>query len=180
MVIMKAIRYFFCALFWIGMLWLISNLANAAQCREYSPEQERVLDIACAMGEPYRMCVLLMAMVEQESFDCYGSPKGSVCRESPADGDAGSYGVMQVQLTTALWMVGWEDTQVNRALMRDLLLIDSVSIEFGREYLLLHRLRGRDDMIRKYRGTGPLADQYLEQIDARIDRMVQCRIREWE
>lgn len=163
---------------------VLTSAAHAAtappdSCPVFDAEQEWVLDVAYHIALPYGLQDVAPAIAWRETFNCHTGD--SVCRENHNDGDYGSYGIMQVQVSTALWMLqresrgGWEDTDLNRQTLRQLLTdCDTCAAEFGVKYLDMHRHRGVWGMVAKYRGTGALAWEYADDVTDRMEILSRC------
>jgi len=173
-ILMKAIRFLVLSLFWLIMLWGLASLARA-QCPQFTAEQQWLLDAGCAYGRQHDLCAETMAVIWQESFDCFGG--APVCRVNVNDGLYGSYGVMQVQLTTALWMLDWPINADNADVVQAMIMANDVfGIKLGVAYLVLHRERGLHDMLAKYRGTGEDAHSYAHQVMERMETFKSCGV----
>lgn len=158
----------------LGLALMTTTALAAGTCRTgYDDEQRWLLEAAYAMGAPHGFGAELAGLIERESFDC--RPGERVCRENPEDGDYGSYGVTQVQVSTALWMLGWENDEHNRAeLRRVLTTCDTCALEFGLEYLLMWQERGTRGALAKYNGRGAAAQEYAQDVLERAKRLKRC------
>lgn len=144
-------------------------------CREFTDEQQWLLDAAYAMGEPHGWGYTLAAMTWQESF--LGD---RVYREKLDDGDYGSYGVTHVQLSTAIEILGWEHTDNNRANIKRILVeCDTCAMDLSLAYVMGHIERlGWRDGIARYNGSGEGAERHSRRVVAKVRELERCM--DWE
>lgn len=149
----------------------ILSPASAATCPEFSPELDRAVWMAHAVGDPHERGHTLAAIVWRES----GGVVPYVIRINPGDGDHGSYGVTHMQLTTAMQLVG--ETNVWAAkdwLAPRLMEDDAFALGLSVRYLEQHADRDWHGQVAKWRGAGPLAEEYADDVTARANRLQAC------
>ena len=152
-----------------GFLAVVTK-ASAQQCPTFTDEQQVVLQKAAILAAPYDWSYTMMAIVWRESF--WGD---EVRRHNPGDADGGSWGVTQMRVTTALWLVGWEDTEETREVMRNMLVeCDTCAIELSLHYLMSHADRGWFGMVKRYNGAGERAERYADAVVARVRVLQRC------
>ena len=82
----------------------------------------------------------------------------------------------QMRVTTALWLVGWDDTEETREVMRNMLIeCDTCAIELSLHYLMGHiSVRGWRAGIARYNGAGERAERYADAVVARVRVLQRC------
>ena len=159
-------------LFTILSFAFLAVTVRADDCPSFTPEQESILQKAALLAEPYDWSYTMMAIVIRESF--WGN---EIRRHNPGDADGGSWGVTQMRVTTALWLVGWDDTPESREIMRNMLVeCDTCAMELSLHYLMRHiEARGWQAGIARYNGAGERAERYSESVVARVRVLQRCR-----
>ena len=155
----------------IVLMLVIGSAARADQCPSFTDEQQAVLQQAAMLAAPHDWSYTMMAIVWRESF--WGD---EVRRHNPGDADGGSWGVTQMRVTTALWLVGWDDTEGTREVMRNMLIeCDTCAIELSLHYLMGHiNVRGWRAGIARYNGAGERAERYADAVVARVRVLQRC------
>ena len=88
---------------------------------DYTPEQTHVIQLAAAYGEPYGYRKTLAAIVLQESI-----VGRYVVKVNPSDKPYGSYGITQVKLDTAMWLLGVKSSWKAKAVIVPRLINDDL------------------------------------------------------
>jgi hypothetical protein len=154
----------------IGLLFFLNRVAWAQECRQYTPEQQWLIESARHIGAELNWSYTLAAMVEVESF--WGD---DIVRISPGDGLHGSYGVMQMQPSTALHILGLPDTTRNRVSIAYSLVTDDLyAIELGYQYFLSHLHLGWRGAIARYNGKGWQAERHSQRVVTVVQEMQRC------
>ena len=147
-----------------------ARMAEASDCPTYTKEQTQVLRKAWDIGLPHDRQHSLMAMVERESF-----VGPYVIRVTSTDGDYGSYGVAMMQLSTAMHVIGEDNSWKARAeLAPRLMNDDTYALQLAMLYLLRHERLGWAEALRRYNGSGAAAEQYAAEVAQRVNVHVAC------
>lgn len=157
---------------WIYSLLLLMLGANAQarECPEFTFEQEYLLHLAYVEGYHYDLGYTLASIVWQESF--VGE---HIIRINNRDGDLGSYGVTHVQLSTAMYLLGYDNSWEARAELAPRLIKDDLySIRLGLSYLRKHEGKGWTGMIARYNGRGQMAQRYAESVVEKVRVLEDC------
>lgn len=150
---------------------MISEPARAMQCPSFTQEQRDVLIKAAYLAETYDWSFTLAAMVWQEGF--WGD---EIRRENPNDAPGGSWGVTQVRVTTALGIVGWDDTEESREIMRNMLVeCDTCAMELALHYFMGHQERlGWQGALSRYNGSGEAAELHAIRVIRKVRILQSC------
>jgi hypothetical protein len=152
------------------VLAVTMSMAFGGECPDFTSEQDRLVHLAYAEGSQYDLGYTLAALLWKEAF--IGE---HVIRANSKDGEYGSFGVTQVQLTTAMGLVGENNSWKARAELIPLLVGDDLyAIRLGLDYLLKHRGLGYRGMIARYNGRGAAAQEYAGDVIDRVRLLERC------
>lgn len=148
------------------VIGLIGSFHASAHCTDYTQEQNRVLELAYSIGEPYDLGYTLAAIVRQESF-----VGPYIIRLNPKDGVAGSFGLTHI---TMEWLMDhkresniWKmKSEYPARLMTD----DVFALNMGLQHLLANRHRGWRPMLRRYNG----GSTYAGKIAVHVNKFKSC------
>lgn len=161
-------------LFILLMVSYCSDADAHEPCPDFTDEQRYLLDMAHIIGKSHDWGYTLAAITYQESF--WGD---EVRLSNVNDGDYGSYGPTHVQISTALWLLGWEDTEERRALVKyHLLNTPSFGMDLSLMLIMLYEDRGWHGMIMKHNGRGERAVRYADSVIERVRVLERCML--WE
>ena len=169
----KTATVFILAAFLIVLVCIVTaRMAEASDCPYFTGEQRNMLRIAHALGDRHGLGDTAAAIVWRESLGC--RPGVHVCTSNLADGVAGSYGPMQMQISTYAshyhnvyaGEFEWSEWASTAQRMMD----DPVfAIEAGLGYLVHHvHQRGWRAGIARYHGGGQQAADYSADIVRRV------------
>lgn len=150
----------------LAILGCISDVA-ATQCREYTEEQETLLNLAYHKGLPYDYAYTLAAIVQEEAF--VGK---RVIRINPLD-KGGAYGVTQITLKTARDLTGaghWEGRKIAEELVKD----DQFAMDMGIRKLMSVRTRNFLKLWERYNGRGKAAVAYAKRVRGHVRQLKAC------
>lgn len=144
--------------------------ALAQECPRFTIEQEILLRKAHAVGQYADWGYTLAGIVWRESI--VGT---HIVRVNGTDGNEGSYGVVHMQLTTAMYLLGVDNIWEGKAEIVPLLMNDDVyALNLALEYLMRHEHLGWRGMIARYNGRGEAAQLYAEDVVNKALILQQC------
>lgn len=136
-------------------------------CREFTPEQVALLDMAHKYGKQFDYEYTLPAIVWQESF-----VGDLVIRTNPSDP---SYGITHVTFPTLKWLSGlnrWESAKEAEKLIKD----DMLALEYGVMKLqTVHRATFWAAW-RDYNGRSPEGELYANKIKNKVSELNRCKV----
>ena len=148
----------------------LSSLAFSECDFNFTVEQDKLLNQAYIMGFDDDIGYALASIVWKESF--VGE---YVIRVNNTDGKYGSYGVTHVLLTTAMHMLGYENSRMARAELVPRMMSDDVfMLWLSLDYLKQHQKLGYRKMISRYNGKGPRAEAYANDVIKRVHKLEHC------
>lgn len=156
--------------FGLFVIMTLTNYVRADECPVFTTEQDVLVRMAHAVGSYHDWGYTLAAIAWKESI-----VGDHIVRVNGQDGGLGSYGVGQMQLTTAMYLTGrtnrWEATA---NLAPQMINDDVYALELSLKYLVKHQDLGWRDMIVKYNGEGEAARIYAEDVVQRVMVLQQC------
>lgn len=153
------------------LLVLLATITIAkAECR-FTPEQNAVLHLAYAVGQPHDLGYTMAALAWKEGF-----VGRYIVRINPNDGEHGSYGVTHVLLTTAMWMLDVDSTWEAKAKLAPKMMNDDIyTLHLSLEYLQRFDHLPWRQQIAKYNGAGQRAEAYAEDVVKRVGVLTSCK-----
>jgi hypothetical protein len=145
------------------------STANAVEpgCRNYTPEQLVLLDMAHAYGKQFDYEYTLPAIIWQESF-----VGNMVIRTNPNDP---SYGITHVTFPTLKWLSGKKHFAAAKE-AENLVKDDMLALEYGVKKLkTVHRTTFWAAW-RDYNGRSPEGEIYANKIKANIAELNRCKV----
>lgn len=165
---MKNLLMRFCFVL-VGLLVIVET-SRAQDCPSFTPEQEELMQLACAIGRADDWCYTLAALIEEESF-----VGDYVVRINPKDGKHGSYGVGSVQLIYAMEYYGVDSSWQGKAELVPLMLNnDMAAITVAYWHLMKYNHRSWFDMVKQYNGSGPRAEAYAIRVTTFANLLMEC------
>lgn len=167
-------------------LLLMNYSVSAEECRDYTVEQRKILDLAYSVGYDYDLGVTLAAISKQESF--VGS---YVIRDNPNDYSVhydaegretkirGSYGITHILLSTAMWLEEEDSLWGARGKIASKLMTDDVyALRMAIKKLESVKREGQTwrEMVARYNGSGIMARQYAEKIASHVNEFKRCEV----
>lgn len=150
--------------FVVGLL--VSVGVQSEQCRDYTPEQQQIIQEAHSFGLPYDYGFTLAAIVIKESFIGH-----RVIRYNPTDP---STGVTHIQFETLKHLSGlnhWDSL----VLAEELIVNDLLAFEYAVKKL--DTVRGSFwQKWKRYNGAGKAADAYANDIQGIIRGLKRCSV----
>lgn len=166
---------------------------DGVTCPVFSEEQKQVLRITYTIGAQNDPALLnaigdtientTSAIAWREVFNL---GTGQVGRVNTADGRFGSFGVMMIQLDTAMDLDRIYNTSYwHRAYLVDdyiitLLTDDVAAVNYGYRYLK-QRIIATGSLWRgvyQYNGRGPDATEYMQDIQRRVRTLIRCNVQQ--
>lgn len=149
---------------------LATSEVQAQECPTFTPEQNVLIRKAHAIGNYRDLGYTLAAVVWRESI-----VGRYIVRVNGNDGDQGSYGVAQMQITTAAYLMGEDNLWRAKAVLAPYMINNDVlALELGLKYLDSHKDLGWQKMIARYNGKGPMARSYAKDVVARVKTLQAC------
>jgi|TARA_R110000851_G_scaffold178790_1_gene325766 hypothetical protein len=157
----------------LGAALVLSATTTLSQevCRNYTYEQNNLLQLAFDRGVGHDYAYTLAAIVQQESF--IGD---YVVRINPFD-KGGAYGITHITLSTAKDLTGaghWEGRKVVEMLVKD----DGYALDLAIKKLL--KVQGRSktffQLWGNYNGAGPASRKYAGKILKHIQQFKRCKV----
>jgi hypothetical protein len=154
--------------------------ASVAVCPSFSEDQHNALHKAYVVAEDSNATVdsgvLFASLVWQESF--IGD---QIIRFNPNDGLYGSYGLAQMQITTAYHILDIPFNNSTKSLLMDDLIVDFLKDDFfaldiSFSYLLghLNNYSNPWNAVARYNGSGTRADNYSKLIKTKYELLMAC------
>lgn len=154
----------------LWLLFFLPVLSLATVCPKHTDEQKALLQLAYDTGKPHDLGYTLAAIVWREAF--VGS---YIVRVNGNDGKHGSFGITQVQLTTAMSLTKEDNIwRAKQNLVIRLMTDDLFSLHLSIKKLKKHRHKGFRGMWKAYNGRGPMADKYSEAIAQNVTVLQNC------
>jgi hypothetical protein len=159
----------------LGGLVLVVILAASGQvranpCPIFTTEQDVLIRMAHAVGSYHDWGYTLSAIAWKESI-----VGDHIVRVNSKDGDLGSFGVGQMQLTTAMYLTDTTNRWDATANLAPRLINDDVyALELSLKYIVKHQDMTWRDMIARYNGGGEAAHIYAEDIVRRVVLLQEC------
>ena len=152
-------------------IFLLATPTWAEDCDiSFTPEQNALLHLAHAVGEPHDLGYTLAALTWKESF-----VGAHIVRINPSDGKHGSYGVTHILLTTAMWMTGVESSWEGKAELAPKLMRDDIyTMNLSLRYLLRFEHLPYRKQVERYNGQGPQAEEYANAVIDRVRLLQNC------
>jgi len=149
---------------------LATSPVYAQECPGFTPEQHVLIQKAKAIGDYNDLGYTLAAIVWREAI--VGQ---YIVRVNGGDGAEGSYGVAQMQITTAAYLTGEDNLWRAKAVLAPALINnDTVALKLGLQYLNTHAHLGWRAMIARYNGKGPMARAYARDVVGRVKILQTC------
>jgi hypothetical protein len=156
---------------WILPLVLIFNIAYAECDFSFTPEQNSLLHLAYAVGQPHDLGYTMAAITWKESF-----VGRHIIRINPNDGKNGSYGVTHILLDTAMWMLDIDSTWEAKAELAPRLMRDDIfTLHLSLKYLLRFNHLPWRKQVERYNGQGDLARSYADDVTKRVNLLLKCK-----
>lgn len=154
----------------ILLVLLYSPSYASTDCPSHTAEQEALIHRAYYTGLPYDLGYTLAAIVWQESFVWK-----YIVKVNPSDGEHGSYGVSHVTLEYAMEQEGYtSEWKAKQDLVPMLINNDQYSLAMSIKKLLEYGHRPWRGMVKKYNGTGAMAEKYADSITEKVKSLRHC------
>lgn len=154
----------------LWLLFFLPVLSLATVCPKHTDEQKVLLQLAYDTGKPHDLGYSLAAIAWKEAF-----VGPYVIRVNGKDGGHGSYGLLHMQLTTAMYLTGEKNIwKAKQDLVIRLMTDDLFSLHLSIKKLKKHRHKGYRAMWKAYNGKGPMADKYSEAIAQNVAVLQNC------
>lgn len=151
-------------------VFFYAAVSKATVCPTFTVEQEILLRKAHAIGQHDDWGYTLAAITWRESI-----VGDLIVRVNGQDGNAGSYGVAHMQVTTAMYLLGIDNIwEAKATLIPKMINNDRFALELSLTYLLRHEHLGWRGMIARYNGRGEAAQLYAEDVAAKALTIQQC------
>jgi hypothetical protein len=149
---------------------LLLNTSVLANCPKFTFDQDYVLQIAFVTGYEYDRGYTLAAIAWKESMI-----GGHIIRVNTSDGLYGSWGVGNMQLTTAMLLTDLDNSWEARAVLAPKMMNNDVfSLDLSMQYLLRYQHLEWFQQIMKYNGAGEAAEKYAEDVIERVHLLREC------
>lgn len=157
----------------IATLTLSVGVHASYTCDNFTEEQEQILKMAYVIGAPYDRGHTLAGIVWRESF-----VGRYVVRVNSKDGAYGSYGVGQMQLSTAMELTDVDSQWQARAHLAPLLMNDDIfALNMSMRLLLRNGTEERwFNSIVRYNGKGQVAIDYAKDVVERVNVLETCSL----
>lgn len=137
----------------------------------FTPEQNALLHLSYAVGEPHDLGYTMAALTWKESF-----VGRHIVRINPSDGAHGSYGVTHILLTTAMYLTDVDSTWEAKAELAPRLMRDDIyTLHLSLRYLLNFSDRPYRKMVEKYNGSGKMAEEYADAVIKKVHVLQECK-----
>jgi len=142
-------------------------------CTGFTKTQTDLLRQAAVHGKVHDLSLTLMAITWQEGF-----VGPYVVRVNASDGKWGSYGITSISLEYAMEAQRYTNPwKAKQDLVPMLMIHDPYAFSLAIKKLLQYKSRGWRGMVKKYNGTGQMAEKYLQSIVKKVNILRQCNLK---